>query len=392
MSAVYYAYDTPVIRDPRVCFLTKRSRIFNIKTRAGSFDTNSMMESRVNLSLSNDTDSAFYKQWETTVILKLTAQVLIATFGVIGNALVITVLKAAKKIQPGEFYLMNLAIADLGTLLLTFPIVALKQHSPSWLLGRFTCLYLTPFTEVFHGASVWFIAVIAVERYRQVVTVKMVLKNPNKASWQKAKIVATCVWVTSFLIFSLPMYFIVGHQEPEGCAPNWPSEIFIKIYNGLLTFFSYLLPLLVISFTYVIISRTLTRSNLFIIAMKRDQLSPEQNGKDLTIKSARLSQNNRAKKILTPLVLVFALTMLPLNIIRFAVVLHPPLHEKNFYVSLLFVVAVFVLLNSSSNPVIYSVVSRDFRQRVNNFISGGRGIAKQNTLLVRQVAGRQKVH
>lgn len=221
----------------------------------------------------------------------------------------------------------------------------------------------------------------------------MVLKNPNKASWQRAKITAACVWVTSFLIFSLPLYFIVDHQEPvagnpESCGPNWPSKISIKIYNGLLTFFSYILPLFVISITYVIISRTLTRSNLFIKAMKRDQLSPQQNDKDLTIKSARLNQNNRAKKILTPLVLVFALTMLPLNTIRFAVVLRPALSDEVFYRSLLFVVSVFVLLNSSSNPVIYSVVSRDFRRRVSNFISGGRGIDKQNTLLGRPVARR----
>ena len=367
--------------------------LFNIKIRAASFETNSMMDSRANFSSPNDTDAGVDKQWEKADILKLTAQVLIAAFGVIGNALVITVLKAAKKIQPGEFYLMNLAIADLGTLLLTFPIIALKEKADRWLLGRFTCIYLTPCTEVFHGASVWFIAVIAVERYRQVVTVKMVLKNPNKASWQRAKIVATCVWVTSFLIFSLPLYFTVDHQEPvagrpESCEPNWPSKISIKIYNGLLTFFSYLLPLLVISITYVIISRTLTRSNLFIKAMKRDQLSPQQNDKDLTIKSARLNQNNRAKKILTPLVLVFALTMLPLNTIRFAIVLRPALSDKVFYRSLLFVVSVFVLLNSSSNPVIYSVVSRDFRRRVNNFISGGRGIDKQNTLLGRPVARR----
>ena len=122
--------------------------------------------------------------------------------------------------------------------------------------------------------------------------------------------------------------------------------------------------------------------------MKRDQLSPQQNDKDITIKSARLNQNNRAKKILTPLVLVFALTMLPLNTIRFAVVLRPTLSEKDFYPSLLFIVSVFVLLNSSSNPVIYSVVSRDFRRRVNNFFAGGRRIGKQSTLLGRQVTRR----
>lgn len=353
---------------------------------AGKFHVNSTMEQNTNFSSTNGSEftSNEHSKMAVEEALKLTFQVLIAAFGVVGNALVVTVLTTAKKTQAGEFYLMNLAIADLGTLLLTFPIVAIKQKALSWPLGGFFCLYLSPVAEMFHGASVWFLAVIAIERYCRVVTVKVRLKCKNKTSMQRAKVIGGCVWVTSFLIFSIPIYIIVDyHEEVNGtkrCLPNWPSMLFGKIYVVSLTACSYLLPLSVISFTYFVISRALARSNAFIIAMKMDQLRQGEK-KPLTITSSRLQQNNRAKRILTPLVLVFALTMLPLNALRLITVFGPKIaSSRNIYKILFFVVAVLAILNSSVNPVIYSVVSKDFRRRVNNLFSRRKGLP-QKTLL-----------
>ena len=352
---------------------------------AGKFHVNSTMEQNTNFSSTNGSEftSNEHSKMAVEEALKLTFQVLIAAFGVVGNALVVTVLTTAKKTQAGEFYLMNLAIADLGTLLLTFPIVAIKEKAHSWPLGGFFCLYLSPVAEMFHGASVWFLAVIAIERYCQVVTVKVRLKCKNKTSMQRAKVIGGCVWVTSFLIFSIPIYIIVDYREKvDGtklCTPNWPSMSFARIYVVSLTAFSYLLPLSVISFTYFVISRALARSNAFIIAMKMDQIRQGEK-KPLTITSFRLQQNNRAKRILTPLVLVFALTMLPLNALRISVVVWPKVVFLDIYKTLVFVVAVLVPLNSSVNPVIYSVVSKDFRRRVNNLFSRRKGLP-QKTLL-----------
>ncbi|XP_068676217.1 galanin receptor type 1-like [Montipora foliosa] len=345
------------------------------------------MEQNTNFSSTNGSEftSNEHSKMAVEEALQLTFQVLIAAFGVVGNALVVTVLTTAKKTQAGEFYLMNLAIADLGTLLLTFPIVAIKQKAFSWPLGGFFCLYLSPAAEMFHGASVWFLAVIAIERYCQVVTVKVRLKCKNKTSMQRAKVIGGCVWVTSFLIFSIPIYFIMDyHEKVDGtkvCKPNWPSPMkFGKTYVVALTAFSYLLPLSVISFTYFVISRALARSNAFIIAMKMDQLRQGEK-KPLTITSSRLQQNNRAKRILTPLVLVFALTMLPLNALRLITVFGPEIvSSRNIYKILFFVAAILAILNSSVNPVIYSVVSTDFRRRVSNLFSRRKGLP-QKTLL-----------
>lgn len=91
-------------------------------------------------------------------IVKLTLQMLIAFFGVIGNVLVAAVVSRLPGIKKTsvDFYVQTLAIADLGTLLLTFPLTAIKEKLPlNWPFGEFTCLYLSSVPEIFYGASVW---------------------------------------------------------------------------------------------------------------------------------------------------------------------------------------------------------------------------------------------
>ena len=318
-------------------------------------------------------------------VLKVTLEVLIALFGVIGNGLVIiVVIRLGTKKQPGDFYVQNLAIADIGMLLLTFPLVTIKKIAPfNWPLGEFTCDYLYPVAEIFYGASVWFIAVIAIERYCKVVTVKTPGLDKT-AKLQRAKNVGLCVWVISFLTFCLPLYFVVEYRElPNGgkwCGPVWPEwdrELIVaRVYIGLLTLFSYILPLIVISFTYLAISRTIRRSSIFNKAMKREQYGlTEDRARSSLIKvrSIRLRQNKRAKKMLTPLVLVFAITMLPLSILRIVVTVWPPITQQTYYKNLLFVISIFVTLNSSANPVIYSIVRKPFREQIKNLCLRRRG-------------------
>ena len=307
-------------------------------------------------------------------ILKLIFQIVIALCGVTGNILVIIVIRRlGKKKKPADFYVQNLAIADLGTLLLTFPLATIKEKADfKWLLGEFTCLYLYPVPEIFYGSSVWFIAVIAIERYRKIVTMNITGQSKHKTFLTTAKIVAACVWIMSFLTFCLPLYFVVKYSEfpNEGktCGPVWLPWVLARVYIGLMILFSYIFPLAIISFTYLAISREINQSSMFIKAMKQihDPVAKNRQCCSLTnIKSLRLKQNRRAKKILTPLVLVFAVTMLPLNLFRLAYVISPTFAEE-YLENVMYAVLVFVILNSSANPVIYVLVSADFRKGIKN--------------------------
>ena len=328
--------------------------------------------------LTNDSLARFQTtEMPLAEILKLTLQVLIAFLGVTGNTFVAIVIgRAGKKRTSADFYVQNLAIADLGTLLLTFPIAAIKEKLPlNWPLGEFACLYLSPVPEIFYGSSVWCIAAIAIERYRKILTVHAPSQNKTKASLRSAKVAVACVWVMSFLFFCLPLYFVVEYRDlPNGgkwCGPGWPSFLLERVYIGLLTVFSYIIPLAVISFTYFQISRAINQSSIFFKAMAQEQQGTGENvQRAISLQNARLNQNKRARKILTPLVLVFAASMFPLSVLRLIIAFWPTIVRQKYYENLVYAVGVFVIFNSSANPIIYSVVSKGFRSKIMKLICG----------------------
>ena len=141
-----------------------------------------------------------------------------------------------------------------------------------------------------------------------------------------------------------------------------------RLYIGLVTFFSYLLPLFLIALTYIRIGRKIN----FRIKFIKDKKLPQSviscdDGKVVSLSKMQLRhlhQIRRIKKILTPVVVVFAITMLPLSMLRIASIWWPAVATQTYYKHLMFIVVVFVEINSSSNPLIYSLASKDFRKRL----------------------------
>ena len=98
-----------------------------------------------------------------------------------------------------------------------------------------------PIPEIFYGASVWYITVIAIDRYLKVVGVRNIWHKVN-TSLQRARAVAVFVWAMSFLILCLPLYFVVEYEElsdgAKMCGPFWPQWALGLYLGGVLTFFT----------------------------------------------------------------------------------------------------------------------------------------------------------
>ncbi|KAL9979455.1 hypothetical protein ACROYT_G017126 [Oculina patagonica] len=203
-------------------------------------------------------------------IIRLTVESIIAFAGVIGNFVVCFAITRHRTLNtaPSNTYIRNVAIADLATLLVTFPLGIVREQFTYWPLGEFTCRYVFPLSDIFFGVSVWSIAAVAVDRYRM-----LSADIPRLAlrSLTVPRIVCAAIWVISLLAISMPLILVYEYQQPPDakplCSAIWPNSEFPLIYSIAMSLFTYVVPLTLIFVTYCTIKRKLYKSETFHLEM-----------------------------------------------------------------------------------------------------------------------------
>ena len=300
------------------------------------------------------------------MVVRLFLEVGIAFFGVLGNIVVLIVMTKHSYMNfPMTSYIVDLAVADLGILAINFPFAVIKEQIRNqWVLGEFLCLTLYPLCEVFYGVSVWSITAVAVERYRSIVGTASLVHQTSKRG---VVAILTTIWVTSFLVITLPVLLSIKYFPGyKACVTEFSPQSMSQLYFTTEVIFWFVLPLGVISYTYYKISRRIAQSNEFHRNMQ-NQLDQQQSASGRR-KLDATRQNNKAKKILTPLVVVFTATMLPPNIFRLVIAFVPAVSWNRYFPVLYNIFIILSVAHSAINPVIYCMVSKEFRQGVKKII------------------------
>lgn len=284
-----------------------------------------------------------------------------AVIGVIGSILVfILAPKSNKARTAGSLYIRSLAVADIAILVVNFPIAIIKEQSPLyWPIGKEVCYVFYPLMELFHGACIWSIVAIAVERYRGII-------HSHRQSINSIRITVAVIWIGTFVLLVVPLLFYVRFVEnPLGtfCGFEWPSPVFHAVYNITDAVVLYVLPLVIISYTYIRITREINvSSNLH---KKLSLTAKVRQGEEMK----RVKQNARTKKLLTPLVVVFTITMLPVNVFRVLVIFWQSFVFHKLFLIFYNICVIGVVVNSAADPIIYTIVTKDFHARLKAFIS-----------------------
>lgn len=331
---------------------------------------------------SSDYSKRLETDWEVQPIgvkvFKLTVEIAIALFGVLGNILICCVVAKSTSMRSSTYYyIVSLAVADLGVLLINFPLALVKELMLfKWPFGEFFCLYIYPITDIFFGASIWSIAVIAINRYLNIARHRMIQRGRRSTSIKSSLFSIFGVWVMSFSVVNLPLFFIIDYNpKVQVCYLRWPPGklgfALNETYMVGLVVFLYLLPLGIITFTYCCISRRLQASDDFLKTLRREndcQALTERSEFMKREEKRMLKKNKKAKKILTPLVVLFAVSMLPLNVFRLLMTFYPIFMWWKHYWTCFSVVIVFTIINSSCNPIVYAIVSKKFRKGLENLL------------------------
>lgn len=317
-------------------------------------------------------------------IFLLSIQAALGVLGVVGNILVsVTVVRRTSKLSALSPYLLSLACADLGILLFNHPIVILRiQLRSRWILGKVICLYVNTFKETFFSASIWTITAIAAERYLNTSRkTKKIRLGQRKSLKKRACFIITAIWIISFGVTTIPAFIDMEYHSNNSShsrCRSTASLTFNRIFVTVKAIILYVLPLGLIAFSYQSISKRVAKRSEALLA-GTPSFSREASCSNTR---AILIQTRKTQRILKPLVIVFAATMLPLQLFSLVASYWTLFNRQSYFYVFFTLVNISVAVNAAADPLVYCVVNENFRVEMKAALYGC--FRCQNTKTVRE--------
>uniref|UniRef100_UPI00398EE8F2 neurotensin receptor type 1 n=1 Tax=Pristiophorus japonicus TaxID=55135 RepID=UPI00398EE8F2 len=301
-------------------------------------------------------------------------------FGCLGNSITMYTLARKKTLQNLQstvhYHLANLAFSDLLILLLCMPIELYNfiwVHHP-WAFGDAVCRGYYFLRDACTYATALNIASLSIERY-------LAICHPFKAktlmSSSRTKKLISAIWFLSFLL-ATPMIFTMGEKyansvpDPDDLiCTTIVEESTVKTVIQVNAFFSFVVPMVIISVLNTIIANQLIAmfkqaaqdSRVCTIGGQRTTLS-------ISVEPNRIQSLRHGVKVLRAVVIAFVICWLPYHIRRL-MFCYVPKHLwteflYDFYHYFYMVTNILFYISSTINPILYNLVSANFRQ---NFFS-----------------------
>ena len=295
-------------------------------------------------------------------ITRITLYVAILVLSCFGNSLVaIVIVKARRMRASSNIFILNLALCDFITPALSIPFdLALEERNYIWSFGKAMCKTLWPFQTVFSTSSTLTLAAISLDRFR-------ILVKPFTGHISTGKSAMFLFIIHAFSIgLCIPYFIALDYNESEmSCSESWTSVHYRQTYTIVLFLCQYALPLITMTIAYVLIYHSLhsdlTRL-LSVASESRDRRSHSRTStfsKD-SMEFKRKEQNIRLAKMFVIVVVVFAISMFPNQVLWLWVDFGNGADHKYFhYISV--VCRICTYANSVLNPFIYALKSREFR-------------------------------
>ncbi|NXA78082.1 CCR7 protein, partial [Thryothorus ludovicianus] len=213
--------------------------------------------------------------------------------GLLGNVLVMLTYIFFKRLKTmTDIYLLNLAVADI-LFLLTLPFWA-TNAAKHWLFGSFACKAIYCICKISFFSGMLLLLSISIDRYFAIVQAASAHRLRPRMIFV-SKVTCSLIWLLAFILSTPELV----HSGVNTSNSNPQCSI---IANDLQTFntgikvsqmvFGFLIPLLVMSFCYLIIIKTLLQARNF--------------------------EKNKAIKVIIAVVIVFVIFQLPYNSVMLA--------------------------------------------------------------------------
>lgn len=277
---------------------------------------------------------------EITQVIQLSLYVMVSFVGSLGNLLVCIAIYLQKKRKPNEFFILNLALTDLGASIFSIPLDLAELLSGKFLLGPTMCHVVYPIQTVLMGTSVLTLLCLSTERHRAIV-------SPLKPKIQEKTAfgMITATWLVS--VAAVAPYASILHLEGDQCLEKWPRDIYVKTFTMSVFLLLYFVPLVAITVNYV---RVMQKLNCEVKRLKH-LFSGRYHSLCKHVQK-RSDQNIRVVKVFVTAVVVFAICLLPNHVLW---LWHDFGEGNNFkyFNEVVVFCHIMVYINSAINPFIF---------------------------------------
>nr|XP_057931666.1 alpha-1D adrenergic receptor [Doryrhamphus excisus] len=300
---------------------------------------------------------------------------------IVGNILVILSVLCNKHLQTvTNFFIVNLAMADLLLSIVVLPFSASLEILGCWVFGRVFCNIWAAVDVLCCTASILSLCIISVDRY---IGVKHCLKYPSIMTERRAGVILVLVWVSSTVISVGPL---LGWKEPQPVDDSICSiteEPGYALFSSLFSFYLPLLVILIMYFRVYVVARRTTRSLEAGVKRERDKSaevvlrihcrSVLEDARPISSKSSKqhpfrsslsmrlmkFSREKKAAKTLAIVVGMFILCWLPFFFFLPMGAFFPAMKPSETVFKVVFWLGYF---NSCINPMIYPCSSKEFQR------------------------------
>ncbi|XP_012372485.1 adenosine receptor A3 isoform X1 [Octodon degus] len=291
--------------------------------------------------LFNNTDTPLWVKFTY-----FTMEAFIGLFAVVGNVLVIWVIKLNPSLRTTTFYfIVSLALADIAVGVLVIPLAIVISLSIP--MHFYSCLFMCCMLLVFTHASIMSLLAIAVDRYLRV---KLTVRYKRVTTQRRIWLALSLCWLVSFLVGLTPMLGWNGKlaskelQNVTICPCTFLSTMSME-YMVFFSFFTWIfIPLVVMCAIYL---------NIFHVI--RNKLSQNLSASKET--GAFYGREFKTAKSLFLVLFLFALCWLPLSIINCALYFDVSISDDIMFLGILLSHA-----NSMMNPIVYACKIKKFKE------------------------------
>ena len=202
---------------------------------------------------------------KTAKMIMIGLYVIIFLFSLVGNSLIIHLVRTRKSIRKNQFYwlIVNTAVADLVGVIASsaVSILLFGFGDQPGVFGTVLCKSLPYLLNVSICAAIWTLTVIAVDRYLVIVC----LRRRALSSRSVLRSIIT-VWLCAALVSSALLHKYKTEMDEDGtvqyCYEEWHeneemNNTFFKAEVILKVVLTYAVPLVVIAILYFLIARFL---------------------------------------------------------------------------------------------------------------------------------------